>query len=73
MQVINRQKDALPARLTLAELGAAMAQLNLSSIPPHKRQQAVMDHLMMVMAETVEDRSKAQEIIASRMLRAKGV
>lgn len=71
MIVTNRQGQALPAKINLNEFGQAMSQLNLSSVPPHMRQRAVMDHLMMVMASTITDRSKANEIITSRLLHAR--
>lgn len=69
MSVINRKKDSIPSSMTPAELGKAMAALDLSSVPPHKRQQAVMDHFFRIMADKIHDRSIAAEIEASRKLR----
>lgn len=73
MKISNRQAEALPSNLTTDELGKAMAQLDLSSVPPSKRQAAVMDHLMRVMADAIHDKDKAQEIHLSRMLRQRGL
>ena len=73
MKISNRQAEALPSNLTTDELGKAMAQLDLSSVPLNKRQAAVMDHLMRVMADAIHDKDKAQEIHLSRILRQRGL
>ena len=73
MKISNRQAEALPSNLTTDELGKAMAQLDLSSVPPNKHQAAVMDHLMRVMADAIHDKDKAQEIHLSRILRQRGL
>ena len=73
MKISNRQAEALPSNLTTDELGKAMAQLDLSSVPPNKRQAAVMDHLMRVMADAIHDKDKAQESHLSRILRQRGL
>lgn len=69
MTVTNKQKDALPADLTLNELGKAMSQIDLSSVSPHLREKAVFDHFTRIMSETIVDKDKASEIKASRKLR----
>jgi len=69
MTVRNRANDSIESTITKEQLGQAMSQLDLSSVSPENRQSAVMDHLMAVMAETVTDRDKSQEIKASRILR----
>lgn len=69
MQIHNRQTQALTSSITPAELGQAMQQLDLTSIPPHRRKAAIRDHLMRIMADTIHDRTKAFEIHASRILR----
>ena len=33
MKIVNKQKDAIPSRMNLQEFGAAMSQLDLSSVP----------------------------------------
>ena len=68
MKVKNTQADALKTSMSLAEFGQAMSQCNLNGVPEHKKSQAIMDHLMKVMADTVHDKEKAQEIHISRIL-----
>lgn len=69
MTVRNLTNERIDATITKEQLGQAMAQIDIKSIPPEKRQSAVMDHLMAVMADSITDRSKSQEIKASRILR----
>ena len=71
MKVSNKQAEAIPSRMNLNEFGNAMKQLDLSSVPEHKHSQAIMDHLMGIMADSITDREKAQEIHISRLLRRK--
>jgi hypothetical protein len=71
MTVQNKQAEALDSNLTTHELGQAMSQLDLSSVPPHKRHKAVMDHLMRIMADAIYDKDKALEVHISRILRNK--
>lgn len=71
MQIINRQKDALKTSLSLTDFGKAMAQLDLSSVAPEKRRQAIMDHLAKIMIGTIHDRDKAAELAAARLLHLK--
>jgi hypothetical protein len=71
MKINNKQADALESNMTTEELGQAMNQLDLSSVPPHKRKSAVMDHLMRIMAQSILDKEKANEIHVSRLLRSK--
>lgn len=73
MKVTNRQGDALHSNMTTDELGKAMAQVDLSAVPPHKRKAAIMDHFMHVMADAIFDKNKAQEIHMSRILRRRGL
>ena len=68
--VRNTQREALTSTLTVDELGKAMAQLDLSTTPPHKRADAIRDHLLRIMAETIHDRTTAVEIHAARHMRA---
>ena len=69
MTVTNKQKDALPADLTLHELGKAMSQVDLSNVSPHKREKAIFDHFTRIMGDTLVDKDKAREVKASRKLR----
>jgi len=68
MKVKNVQADALKTSMSLAEFGNAMKQLNLNGVPEHKKTAAIMDHLMYVMANSVHDKEKAQELHISRIL-----
>ena len=67
--VSNPIAEAVPTKISTAELGKAMGQLDLSSVPKHKHTQAVMDHFFRVMAENVMDKKVADEIRGSRILR----
>ena len=69
MAVSNLEAQRLRSNITPHQLAEAMKTIDLSSIPPERRQEAVMDKLMHVMAETIEDRDKAHEIEVSRALR----
>ena len=69
MTVTNRQKDALPADLTLHELGKAMSQVDLSAVPEHQREKAIFDHFTRIMGDTLVDKNKAAEVKLSRRLR----
>ena len=71
MKVSNKQAEAIPSRMNIQEFGDAMKQLDLSSVPKHKHSQAIMDHLMRIMADSITDREKAQEIHISRILKRK--
>jgi len=71
MKIRNNEADRLNSTITLPQFADAMKALDLSSVPQEKRAKAIMDHLMLVMASTVTDRSKAAEIIGARLLRAK--
>ena len=68
--VRNTQREALTSTLTVDELGKAMAHLDLSTIPHHKHADAIRDHLLRIMAETIHDRTTAVEIHAARHMRA---
>lgn len=71
MKVNNIQKDALESNMSVHEFGNAMKQLNLSDVPTERRSDAIKDHLMRIMADTIVDKNKAQEIHISRILKAK--
>lgn len=66
----NHEKDRLPSNMTLQDFAKAMSQLDLDSIPQHKRHAAVLEHLMRIMENEINDRSLAKEIKYSRMLSA---
>jgi len=71
MKVFNRQREALTSSITPAEFGRAMSGLDLSSIPPEKRQAAIMDRLVTVMADTIHDGQRATELRASHAIAQK--
>lgn len=68
MTVRNLEAERLSSNINIQELGQAMAKIDLKSIPAEKRQSAVMDQLMRVMADSITDRDKAHEIEISRLL-----
>lgn len=70
--VSNPIAEAVPTKITTAGLGEAMSQLDLSSVPPHKRQAAVMEHFFRVMSDNVMDSKLANEMKGARVMR-KGV
>ena len=69
MHIKNREKERLSSSLTLPELGQAMKQLDLSTVPPEKRADAIRDHLMRIVADSIHDKEVAFEIHAARVLR----
>lgn len=73
MIIKNTQKDALPSSMTLQEFGQAMSALDLSSIPPHGRKQAVLDHLAKIMIQKIHDRPMAADLSAAYLMRKRNV
>lgn len=71
MNVRNRQKEAIPANITVEELGSAMAQLDLQNIPPHRRHEAIMEHLGRIASETAARPSDRRKLMTARLMRAK--
>lgn len=71
MKITNRQAQAHPANITTHELGQAMAQLDLASIPPEKRTKAVMEHLGKIMASTIQSPHVRAELTAARLVKAR--
>lgn len=72
MKIRNPQAEALESTLTPADFGKAMAQLDLSVVPPHKRFAAIRDHMATIMRHTLVDREKAQEVAAAQVLHRAG-
>lgn len=68
MTVINRQATALPSTLTPHEFGKAMAQLDLSGVPPEKRASAIMDHLARIMGQSLQNPADAALMREARLL-----
>jgi hypothetical protein len=48
-----------------------MKQQDLSSVPPEKRRNAIFDHFMSVMADSIQDPKTKYEIRMSQQLRRK--
>ena len=73
MTVFNREaerkRNAIPSILTIHDLGKAMAQLDLSGVPPDKRYLAIREHLGRIMHETTPDKTKTSPLILPRNLR----
>lgn len=71
--VKNAQKDAAPSSMSEVQLGVAMSQLNLDSVPPHRRTSAVMDHFMRVMADNIHDQKLSQKIRDAQFTKKTGI
>jgi len=71
MLVKNLQKDALKSSITPEQFGKAMSELDLSDVPEHRKQEAVMDHVAKIMAGTIHDRAVAIDLIGARLMKAK--
>lgn len=71
MTVINRERDRLASSLTAEQFAKAMAQLDLSLVPPERRKCAIMDHLMRIQAATIHNRDAAALIDFARRERRK--
>jgi len=59
--VIKKPKH-LASTLSLPELGKAMKQLDLSSIPDANKSKAIREHLTKIMADTVTDPEVKQKL-----------
>ena len=68
MKVINKQKEAHPSRIGVQEFGEAMKKLDLSTVPEEKRADAIKDHLMGIMAETILSPSARFDISMARQM-----
>ncbi len=70
--LVQKTKDKfLKSSITTEQFGKAMAELDLTNVPDHRRQAAVMDHVAKIMAGTIHDREVAIELTAARLMRAK--
>lgn len=68
MKIRNPQKDAHLSSITPEQLGRAMAKVDLKSVPPEKRQAAVMDALATIMAETIHDPQVRQDVKNAQLM-----
>ena len=68
--LVQKTKDKfLKSSIPPEHFGKAMAELDLSGVPKHRRQEAVMDHVAKIMAGTIHDREVAVELTAARLMR----
>lgn len=65
------KRDDIPSSLTPHELGKAMAELDLTGVPPHKRHAAVMDHLVHIMIGTIPPSGTRDDLIVAWLNRRK--
>jgi len=59
---VIKKKKYLPSTLSLHQLGHAMKQLDLSSIPDANKPKAIREHLTKIMADTVTDADAKQKL-----------
>tara|TARA_R100000951_G_scaffold34729_2_gene29500 strand:- start:109 stop:330 length:222 start_codon:yes stop_codon:yes gene_type:complete len=69
MKIVNKQAEAIPSRISLHEFGKAMSELDLTSVPNHKKAAAVQDHLASIMSKTIMSPTAAFDIEMSRQMR----
>ena len=69
--VTNWEKDRIKSKIGVIDFAKAMHQMDRSSIPKDKMVQATIDHLMRVIADNIDDKEKADEIMWSKVLYAK--
>lgn len=72
MKIKNKRAEAHESNITLVEFGNAMKQLNLDGVPDHKRAEAIQDHLMKIMADSIRDKEVAEQLHISRILNKNG-
>jgi len=66
--ISNPQAEALPTSISANDLGKAMAQLDTTSVPPHKRRKAIMEHFYSIMADSIQDQELSTQLRASGVL-----
>jgi hypothetical protein len=69
--ITTPQTRSLPSNLTLHQFAEAMKALDLAKIPREHRNAALMDHLARIMASTIHDRARAQELAGALLARAR--
>ena len=68
MRVNNRQKEAHLSKIGVEDFGYAMKKLDLSVVPAEKRADAIKDHLMGIMSETILDPTARFDIAMARQM-----
>lgn len=71
MKISKRADDAIPSTISLHDFGRAMAQLDLATVPPHKRAAAIIDHLARIQSETMVEPNHREAIALARSLHQK--
>jgi len=67
----NWEKDRIPSKISLIDFAKAMQEMDRKDIPKEKRTQATIDHLMRIIADNIDDKEKADEIMWSKVHYAK--
>lgn len=74
--IINKQANGIPTKISLHQFASAMSQLDLTNVPEHSRQAAVMDHLTKVMIVSTTDPGVSSDLTSALLrkqhLRASG-
>ena len=70
MKIKNRHADAIPAHISPELFAKAVAQLDLSAIPPEKRRLALTEHIGRIMSETVADLDIRRHLQETRLMAA---
>ena len=68
MSIINKEKDAIPSKITPQQFAKALASVDLKAIPKHKRKAALADAIITIMIETITDEGKKDQLRISQML-----
>lgn len=67
----NWEKDRIPSKISLTDFAKAIQEMDRKDIPKEKRTQATIDHLMRIIADNIDDKEKADEIMWSKVHYAK--
>lgn len=57
-----KKREYIESKMTADQLGKAMSELDLSSIPDANKPKAIREHLTKIMAETILDPNKRAEL-----------
>tara|TARA_X000001036_G_scaffold15366_1_gene12910 strand:+ start:2222 stop:2452 length:231 start_codon:yes stop_codon:yes gene_type:complete len=68
MKVTNHQNEAHLSKIGVEEFGQAMKKLDLSTVPEEKRADAIKDHLMGIMSDTILNPSARFDIAMARQM-----
>ncbi len=68
MKVNNTQMETHLSKIGVQEFGDAMKKLDLSTVPAEKRSDAIKDHLMGIMSETILNPTARFDIAMARQM-----